>query len=77
MGKPVVLGTQLPRVQRGEGPRVGKAILSVSMPSGRIEEVGRKIERKNVLYRRLSIYKQIRSKKGWGCPFTHKIQVMI
>lgn len=49
MGKPVVLGTLLPRVQRFEGPKVGKAILSVSMPSGRIEEVGRKMERKCVL----------------------------
>lgn len=49
MGKPVVLGTLLPRVQRAEGPKVGKAILSVSMPSGRIEEVGRKMERKCVL----------------------------
>lgn len=55
----MVLGTLLPRAQRGEGPKVDKAILSVSMTSGRTEDVGRKLERKSVGYRKLSIYKLV------------------
>lgn len=66
----MVLGTLQPRTQRGEGPKVDMAILHVSMTSGRIQDVGRKMERQNVVYRRLPIYKSVGSKKGWGCPFT-------
>lgn len=47
----MVLGTLLPRVQRGEAPKVDKAILSVSMTLERIEDVGRKMERKTLVYR--------------------------
>lgn len=69
MEKQVVLGTLLPKVQSGEGyhprvvntPQMSKAILSFSMPSGRTEMVGRKMERKSTAYKRLSIYKQIGS----------------
>ena len=49
-GEQVVLETLLPRVQRGEGLKVDKAILSISLISGRIEEMERKMERKSEVY---------------------------
>lgn len=59
MGKQVVVGTQLPRVLRGEVPRMNKAIPSVFMSLGRIEDVRRIMEKKSVVYRRLFTYKQV------------------
>lgn len=58
-----MLETPLLRVQRGEGPKVDKAILNVSIISGRIEEMGRKWKGKNVVYVSLSLYKQVRPKE--------------
>lgn len=56
MREQVALEILLPRVQRGEGPKVDKAILSLSIILGRIEEMGKKMERKNVVYIRLFTY---------------------
>lgn len=50
-------------MQKGKEPKVDKAILNVSMISGRIEEMGKKTERKNVVYISLSLFKQVRSKE--------------
>lgn len=43
-----------------------KAILNVSITSGRIKDMGRKMEGKDVVYIGLSLYKQVRSKEVGG-----------
>lgn len=48
---------------KGKEPKVDKAILNVSIISGKIEEMGKKTERKNVVYISLSLFKQVRSKE--------------
>lgn len=50
-------------MQKGKEPKVDKAILNVSIISGRVEEMGKKTERKNVVYISLSLFKQVRSKE--------------
>lgn len=43
-----------------------KGILNVSITSGRIKDMGRKMEGKGVVYIGLSLYKQVRSKEVGG-----------